>query len=53
VTSIDEEAGEARARPSALARFRWPLMIGGPVIVLAVVAWFIITGGRSQSTDDA
>jgi membrane fusion protein (multidrug efflux system) len=28
-------------------------MIGGPVIVLAVVAWFIITGGRYQSTDDA
>jgi membrane fusion protein (multidrug efflux system) len=28
-------------------------MIGGPLIVLIVVAWFIITGGRYQSTDDA
>jgi membrane fusion protein (multidrug efflux system) len=28
-------------------------MIGGPVIVLIVLAWFLITGGRYQSTDDA
>jgi membrane fusion protein (multidrug efflux system) len=28
-------------------------MIGGPLIILAVVAWFLITGGRYQSTDDA
>ncbi len=32
---------------------RWPLLIGGPVIVIAVIAWFILTGGKSQSTDDA
>jgi membrane fusion protein (multidrug efflux system) len=32
---------------------RWPLLIGGPVIVIAVVAWFVLTGGRYQSTDDA
>ena len=40
-------------RASLLSRLRWPLMIGGPVIVLAIVAWFVITGGRYQSTDDA
>ena len=40
-------------RPTLMSRLRWPLMIGGPVIVLAIVAWFIITGGRYQSTDDA
>ena len=34
-------------------RLRWPLLIGGPVIVLAIVAWFVLTGGRYQSTDDA
>ncbi|MGZ3346639.1 MAG: HlyD family secretion protein, partial [Caulobacteraceae bacterium] len=34
-------------------RLRWPLLIGGPVIVIAVVAWFVLTGGRYQSTDDA
>ena len=44
-----EEAG----RRSLGDRLRWPLLIGGPVIVIAVVAWFVLTGGRSQSTDDA
>jgi membrane fusion protein (multidrug efflux system) len=34
-------------------RLRWPLLIGGPVIVIAVVGWFVLTGGRYQSTDDA
>src|SRR5438128_2673024 len=27
--------------------------IRGPVIVLAIVAYFLLTGGRYQSTDDA
>jgi membrane fusion protein, multidrug efflux system len=53
VNPIDEEAVGAETRPSALARWRWPLMIGGPLIVLGVVAWFILTGGRFESTDDA
>jgi membrane fusion protein (multidrug efflux system) len=34
-------------------RLRWPLLIGGPVVVIAVVAWVVLTGGRYQSTDDA
>lgn len=34
-------------------RWRWPLMIGGPVAILAVVAYFILTGGRFEDTDDA
>ena len=34
-------------------RLRWPLLIGGPLTVIAVVAWFLLTGGRYQSTDDA
>jgi len=33
--------------------WRWPLMIGGPVLLLLIAAYFILTGGRSQSTDDA
>ncbi len=44
---MDEE------KPSPLARWRWPLMIGGPLIILAVVAWFVLTGGKSEATDDA
>ncbi|HEY2180008.1 MAG TPA: biotin/lipoyl-binding protein, partial [Caulobacteraceae bacterium] len=49
---IDEEA-VGPGRRGALARLRWPLMIGGPVIILALVAWFLLTGGRFESTDDA
>jgi membrane fusion protein, multidrug efflux system len=36
-----------------LRRFRWPLMIGGPLLILGVVVYFLATSGRSQSTDDA
>ena len=34
-------------------RWRWPLMIGGPVLLLLIAGYFILTGGKSQSTDDA
>ncbi|HEY3696052.1 HlyD family secretion protein [Phenylobacterium sp.] len=43
----------APPRDSWLRRWRWPLMIGGPLLLLAVVAFVVITGGRSQSTDNA
>ena len=36
-----------------MRRWRWPLMIGGPLLLLAIAAFFILTGGKSQSTDDA
>jgi len=51
VTTADQETpGAGRG---GLARWRWPLMIGGPLVILAIVAWFVITGGKSESTDDA
>lgn len=40
-------------RRGALRRWRWPLIIAGPLVILAVVAFFFITGGRYQSTDNA
>jgi membrane fusion protein (multidrug efflux system) len=46
---VDPKAG----RQSFLRRWRWPLMIGGPVLILLVVGYFVITGGRFQATDDA
>jgi membrane fusion protein (multidrug efflux system) len=46
---VDPKAG----RPSFLRRWRWPLMVGGPAVILLVVGYFVITGGRFQSTDDA
>ena len=52
MTAIEEDAA-LPTRRGRLARLRWPLMIGGPLIIVAVVAWFILTGGKSESTDDA
>ena len=36
-----------------MQRWRWPLIIGGPLLIAAVVVYFILTGGRTQTTDDA
>jgi membrane fusion protein (multidrug efflux system) len=44
---------EPAPRRSLIARLRWPLMIGGPLVLLAVAGYFILTSGRSQATDDA
>ncbi|HZZ88409.1 MAG TPA: HlyD family secretion protein [Caulobacteraceae bacterium] len=56
-TTADKElaldAGAAAPRRSLMSRLRWPLMIGGPIVLLAIVAYFVLTSGRSQSTDDA
>jgi membrane fusion protein (multidrug efflux system) len=46
---VDPKVG----RESFMRRFRWPLMIAGPLVILLVVAYFVITGGRYESTDDA
>jgi len=40
-------------RAAGLRRWRWPLIVVGPLIILAVVAWFVLTGGRYESTDNA
>ncbi|HZL00381.1 MAG TPA: HlyD family secretion protein [Caulobacteraceae bacterium] len=52
MSRIEEEIAADR-RPTGLRRWRWPLMIGGPVIILAIVAFFLLTGGKSEATDDA
>jgi membrane fusion protein (multidrug efflux system) len=53
VNPIDEEAVGADQRAGALTRFRWPLMIGGPLIIIAAVGWFLLNSGKFESTDDA
>ncbi len=40
-------------RGGLLRRLRWPLIIGGPLIIIAIAAWFFLTAGRSQATDNA
>ena len=46
---VDPNAG----KPGLLRRWRWPLMIAGPLLILAAVGYFVLTGGRYESTDDA
>ena len=44
---------DTRPKPSFMRRMRWPLIIGGPLLILLVVAYFAITSGRTQTTDNA
>jgi len=53
VTSTDTDAEDSAQSTAPLARWRWPVMIAGPVVILAVVAYFVLTSGRSETTDDA
>jgi membrane fusion protein, multidrug efflux system len=34
-------------------RYRWPLIVGGPLLIAAVGVYFLLTAGRFQSTDNA
>jgi len=40
-------------RDSFLRRWRWWLIAGGPLVILAIIAYFVLTGGRYQVTDNA
>jgi membrane fusion protein (multidrug efflux system) len=61
MTAADEsskgEQGLDALRPSPVRgwrpRLRLPLMLLGPVIVAIVAAYFYLTGGRFEATDDA
>lgn len=44
---------DADIAPSLSERLRLPLMIAGPLLVVAVAVFFYVTGGRYESTDDA
>jgi membrane fusion protein (multidrug efflux system) len=44
---------DPKPQPSFLRRWRWPLIVGGPLLIVLVVAYFILTGGRTQTTDNA
>jgi membrane fusion protein (multidrug efflux system) len=40
-------------RQSFLRRWRWPLILGGPILILLVVGYVAISGQRYESTDNA
>jgi membrane fusion protein (multidrug efflux system) len=55
-TDLSENRSDAEVlgrRDSLLRRMRWPLIIGGPLLILLIVAFFVLTGGRYESTDNA
>ena len=51
--SGNAEVDPRGSRGSFLQRWRWWLIVGGPAVILAIVAYFVLTGGRTQSTDNA
>lgn len=54
IAEADLKAASQRAPERSLGqKLRLPLMIGGPLAVIAVVAYFVLTGGRFETTDDA
>lgn len=46
-------AVDTKAKPSFMRRMRWPLIVGGPLLIAVVVAYLILTGGKTQTTDNA
>jgi len=48
-----EDATKPRSWQGHAYRWRLPLLLFGPVAVLAVAAWLYLSGGRYVSTDDA
>jgi membrane fusion protein (multidrug efflux system) len=36
-----------------LQRWRWPLIVGGPLVIIAIALYFVLTGGRYETTDDS
>lgn len=41
------------APPNRWQRARLPLLIAGPVVIVAIAAFFYLSGGRHEKTDDA
>lgn len=47
------EAETQAGKPEPTSRWRWPLMLGVPLLLAAVGSYFWLTGGTSVSTDNA
>ena len=53
-TGTDQlDAATPAPRRSFMTRWRWPLMVIGPLLILIIAAYFVLTGGKSESTDDS
>jgi len=49
----EQEAGISAPRNGWIRRYRWPLMLAGPLVIAAVAIWLVLTSGRFESTDNA
>jgi membrane fusion protein (multidrug efflux system) len=49
----EAEAADKGRRGSWLKRFRWPMMVLGPLVLIGAAAWFLLNAGKTQATDDA
>jgi len=55
-TDLAENRSDLRAPPereSLLRRMRWPLIVGGPLLILLVAGYLFFTSGRFETTDNA
>jgi membrane fusion protein (multidrug efflux system) len=48
-----EDGAQTPRRSAWMRRWRWPLMVGGPLAILAVVLVVVLAGGRSETTNNA
>lgn len=54
IAEVEQDAASHRPPQRTLGqRLRWPLMIGGPLLIIAVSAFFILTSGKFETTDNA
>ncbi|MFM8940757.1 MAG: HlyD family secretion protein, partial [Phenylobacterium sp.] len=51
MTDKGSEGGGVR-RSAGISR-RWIIMVSGPLLILAVLAWYLLSLGRFQTTDNA
>jgi membrane fusion protein (multidrug efflux system) len=51
--SGNAEVDPRASRGSFMQRWRWWLVVGGPLVILGIVAYFVLTGGHYQVTDNA
>lgn len=53
MSTPDPTAPVTEAPPNRWQRARLPLLVAGPVVVVVLAAYFYVTGGRYEKTDDA
>jgi len=53
MSTPDPAAPVTEAPPNRWQRARLPLLVAGPVVVVVLAAYFYVTGGRYEKTDDA